>query len=324
MNVDDDTLDGYIRIDKPVTLKGLQDVLLDVSQEEDRDIVSQTPENILDVKSNAKYKVLVAEDVKTNQRIAIEMLQLLGCDVDIAENGQAAFESCTSRNYSIIFMDCQMPVLDGYQATRKIRTFESEHSRPPTPIIALTAGSGDEDRNLCFSAGMNGYINKPFSLVDIKHSLDQFVDLEIRDLNFASPARVETESNLDSKSNASVKNQPSHFEDSDVLNLAAINSIRGIEEQTGKPLLPHILEGYIEQMLDKMIELEKNVQAQDSTSLYKTAHAMKSMSANIGAEKVRYICWDLENRGKQADLDNIDSKVSQLKAAYQEFLQEFR
>lgn len=324
MNVDDDTLNGWIRIDKPVTLKSLQDVLLDVSQEEESEAVSQTPEDFLNVKSNGKYKVLVAEDVKTNQRIAIEMLQLLGCNVDIAENGQAAFEACTSHNYSIIFMDCQMPVLDGYQATRKIRTFESEHRRPPTPIIALTAGSGDEDRNLCFSAGMNGYINKPFSLVDIKHSLDQFVDLEIQDRNLANPTHIGTESNLVDTSNASVENQKSHFEESDVLNLAAINSIRGIEEQTGKPLLPHILGGYIEQMLEKMIELEKNVRAQDSTSLYKTAHAMKSMSANIGAEKVRYICWDLENRGKQADLNNIDSKVSQLKSAYQEFLQEFR
>ena len=317
---DDQALADWHRIDKPITMKALQAVLLEHSTYDLTTSEQKRAGN--EDRIVERHKVLVAEDVKTNQRIAIEMLQLLGCEVDIAENGQAAFNLYKAHQYSIIFMDCQMPTLDGYQATRKIRAFEAESKRNPTPIIALTAGSGSQDRDMCLSAGMNGYMNKPFSLADIKHFLDQFIgssNLDELTESGQSPGEQDPRNTPEI-----AREDRSRTEESDVLNLSAINSIRDIEEQTGKPLLPSIFEGYIEQMLAKITELEANIQTLDATALYKTAHAMKSMSANIGAEKVRYICLDIENRGRQGHLEGLDSKLSQLKDAYREFLGEFR
>ena len=91
------------------------------------------------------------------------MLQLLGFEVEIASNGSVAVDMFMSGNYSLVFMDCQMPVMDGYEAARKIRDFEKKSGSTITPVIALTAGSDEKDRERCLLAGMNDYITKPFN-----------------------------------------------------------------------------------------------------------------------------------------------------------------
>ena len=120
-----------------------------------------------------RQTVLVAEDVSTNQDIIAEMLNLLGHEVDIADNGQTAVAKFLEGNYALIFMDCQMPIMDGYEASRRIRQLETEQQMTPIPIIALTAGSDRRDRDRCFEAGMNDYLTKPFSISDIQHAIDK-------------------------------------------------------------------------------------------------------------------------------------------------------
>ena len=98
---------------------------------------------------------MVAEDVETNQKIAREMIQMLGHTVDIAKNGREAVKGYATGIYDLIFMDCQMPIMDGYEATRKIRDIEKKCGSEPTPIIALTAGFDKQDEGRCKSAGMD-------------------------------------------------------------------------------------------------------------------------------------------------------------------------
>lgn len=118
-------------------------------------------------------KILLAEDDEINIIVAVKQLELLGHDVDVARNGEEAIEALNSNRYSLILMDCQMPVIDGLQATRQIR--EKGYSQTDLPIIALTANAFDEDRKACEAAGMNDFVAKPVTLNDLGDVLTRWL-----------------------------------------------------------------------------------------------------------------------------------------------------
>jgi CheY-like chemotaxis protein len=117
-------------------------------------------------------RVLLAEDNETNKMVAVRRLQKLGCQVDVANNGLEAVEAWRRDKYSIILMDCQMPQMDGYEATRKIRTLEADQNSSRTRIVAMTAGAMQGDRELCLAAGMDDYISKPVNETNLKNVLE--------------------------------------------------------------------------------------------------------------------------------------------------------
>ena len=105
-------------------------------------------------------RVLLAEDNTVNQTVARRQLEKLGCFVDVAGNGKQALEKYKSNVYEIIFMDCQMPEMDGFEATARIRNLPATREKPI--IIALTANSMSGDRDRCIASGMNDYLSKPY------------------------------------------------------------------------------------------------------------------------------------------------------------------
>ena len=109
-----------------------------------------------------ELNVLVAEDDVVNQMVVVQMLELMDCRVDVANDGNAALASASSGDYDLIFMDCHMPVMDGFESTRRIRAFEGSGKRR-TPIVALTADTLASDRERCRDAGMDDFITKPVS-----------------------------------------------------------------------------------------------------------------------------------------------------------------
>lgn len=117
-------------------------------------------------------RILVVEDNPINQKVALGLLAKLGYSADIASNGKLAIEAVASNSYDIVLMDCQMPVMDGYQATKAIRS--SDH-HPDVTIIALTANSMKGDREKCLNAGMNDYLAKPLGLASLKSVLEKHV-----------------------------------------------------------------------------------------------------------------------------------------------------
>ena len=121
--------------------------------------------------------VLVAEDNVTNQKVVQLLLSRLGCRVDIVGNGREAVEAMRLISYDLIFMDCQMPEMDGFAATRMIRDEEKGSIR--TPIIALTANVLNGERELCIAAGMNDYLSKPVRRDDLAAKLQQWLPSEI-------------------------------------------------------------------------------------------------------------------------------------------------
>jgi two-component system, sensor histidine kinase len=119
--------------------------------------------------------VLVVEDDPVNQRVIRLLLERIGLDVQLAENGAIGFNLAVSSTWDLIFMDCRMPVLDGIEATRKIRAYEVEHGLSHTPIVALTANAKDSDRQTCKAAGMDDFLAKPVRKPALAEILDAWL-----------------------------------------------------------------------------------------------------------------------------------------------------
>jgi CheY-like chemotaxis protein len=118
--------------------------------------------------------VLVVEDNAVNQKVAVRLLERLGCRVDVAGNGSEAVQMSIRQPYRLVFMDCHMPEMDGFEATSKIRSVEKELGREPMPIVALTASVLQDDRDRCLSAGMDGIIGKPVQPAELAQLLRRF------------------------------------------------------------------------------------------------------------------------------------------------------
>ncbi len=120
-----------------------------------------------------RLTVLLAEDNTVNQFIAGEMLSVMECKTRFAENGHSALEQFEAGSVDVILMDCEMPGMDGFEATMRIREIETNKKLAPTPIVALTAHASNEDRKRTASVGMNGFLSKPFTLENLHKALTE-------------------------------------------------------------------------------------------------------------------------------------------------------
>ncbi len=125
-----------------------------------------------EIETQQRWNVLLVEDNLVNQQITINQLKIMNCDVQLAKNGLEAIKATQEQNFDLIIMDCHMPKMDGYDATRKIREMEIQQQKSPVPIIALTADVMILNRENCLSVGMNDFLGKPVVLNDLKKILD--------------------------------------------------------------------------------------------------------------------------------------------------------
>jgi CheY-like chemotaxis protein len=125
-----------------------------------------------DVEQRPHLRVLSVEDNPINQKLLLKMLAILGYRADTVANGLEALHAVRQLPYDVILMDCQMPVMDGYEATRQIRMLEQQEQRKPARIIAVTAHALPGDRELCLGAGMDEYLTKPVCVCELEQALD--------------------------------------------------------------------------------------------------------------------------------------------------------
>jgi two-component system, sensor histidine kinase and response regulator len=123
-------------------------------------------------------RILLAEDNAVNQKIALRLLEKSGLSADLAKNGKEAVHASQSSRYDLILMDCQMPEMDGYEATAEIRKLERAMAQAPTPIVALTANAMAGDRERCLDCGMDDYMSKPFDVKALQGMISRWLDKE--------------------------------------------------------------------------------------------------------------------------------------------------
>ncbi len=139
----------------------------------------------LESSEKKRRRILIVDDHQVNQQLAVMMIERLGHKADLASNGQEAVDACLTIPYDVVFMDCQMPVMDGYEATRAIRKVEREKAERLTshlsrlPIIAMTANAMPEDREKCLEAGMDDYLTKPIRANDLAQVLKKWLPMPI-------------------------------------------------------------------------------------------------------------------------------------------------
>ena len=221
-----------------------------------------------------KQRVLLVEDMTANQEIARAMLQSFGCTVALAKNGDVALEMYQQDEFDIVLMDCQMPVMDGFEATRHIRQMESRNPGGyRMPVVALTAGKTEMEKERCYASGMDRILFKPYSTIDLNSVLSQY---------FESIGEVEIAKVESSRSRSG----------GEILDLKALDNIRSVELQTGNNLLEKVFDNFKQDVLIKLEELREN---HDNPQLLGGgAHAIKSMSLNIGAKALSEYCRQRE------------------------------
>jgi len=254
-------------------------------------------------------KVLLVEDNPINQDISMAMLECLGCLPVLAGNGREAMAAVAAQAFDLVLMDCQMPELDGYEATRRIRLLERKGGPRPAGrgrvcIIALTANSLMGDREKCLAAGMDDYLPKPFTLDQLHRVMSKW-------LGAKAPAEVQPLA-------APVPAASSPFR----LDLHFINDLAAHQKPGTPNALGNLIDKYLRIFPTQMENLERAVAAGDFETMLLLAHSLKSSTAMMGSAQLAGLFRELELRGKSRTLEGtaelmvaIEAAAAEMKAA---------
>ncbi len=249
--------------------------------------------------------VLVAEDVEVNRTVIRALAERLGCRVDLAANGLEAVELVTENDYDLVLMDCNMPVMDGYAATRKIRQLGYDEKR--LPIVALTANIMPGERERCEGAGMSDYLPKPLGQDELERCFQRWIGRE-RHPRSADDAGPSVDRNAsDTPPSPLLDDSP---EDAPIFDHAATLKRLGGNEQ----LLLDIVRSFQGESREILEEIREMLARRDPERLRSGAHKLKGALASIGGEAARGLAARLEATAKAGDLEPASTVVARLMA----------
>lgn len=243
--------------------------------------------------------ILVVEDDPTNQEVAKNMLEAMGCRVDIAPDGKAALATLRERDYDLVLMDCLMPEMDGWQTTTLFRAHEAEAGRH-TPIIALTADAAAETRDACLRSGMDDYLTKPFTAAGLRAAVLRWVDP-----GTSEPARVPDRCPEPGSPPAGL------------LDPLIIDSIRGLQRPGRPDLFARVAALYLDTTPARLERLREAIEEGNAELVRRAAHAFMSSSAQIGARQLAALARELEALGKRRTLDDAAAIFEECERIYQ-------
>ncbi len=256
-------------------------------------------------------KVLLVEDNPVNQEVGRELLQSLGCLVELVENGLLALQAVQSAPYDLVFMDCGMPVMDGLEATRSIRAWE-ESEQPETaggprrrlPIIALTAYAMKGDRMACLASGADDYLSKPFT----RQELAGVIGRHLGSGEGVAPPTAATAGTVASATATLAATAEAALATSasattaDVISrdkmTGALEMIRQLPGNRGMEVLRKVIDLYLASTPTLLQTMREAESGGDAEKLKAAAHSFKSSSANLGALKLADVCLELETLGR--------------------------
>lgn len=274
--------------------------------------------------------VLLVEDNPALRELATRQLKRLGVEVATASDGMEAVSSAAGQNYDLILMDCQMPVMDGFEATRQIRRIE-ERGRKHTPIVALTASVLPQDREKCFAAGMDEFLTKPVSLDDIrslikrwmteqKQPVKQFINMtndEVAISDLIHSARFQV-SELDQ-----LTVMPREVTKADLQEDFAPTPVdmEWLDEQYGREALSEILQTFTDEAESLMTALKRAALAHDFSESARVAHQLAGIASVIGARQMHAQSLNLEHASKETDTYRANVALDELQRAYEDVVQ---
>jgi two-component system, sensor histidine kinase and response regulator len=250
-----------------------------------------------EAKTGPRARILLAEDNAVNQEVAVQILETRGYRVDVAKDGLEALKAISgTSSYNAVLMDCQMPTMDGYEATAEIRKREGEERH--TPIIAMTAHALQGEREKCLAAGMDDYISKPFQ----PEELDTVLERWISQTAPTGKARTLETSSVEAPDGA--------------IDQSVLASLRKLQKD-GKPgILNRLIEMFLDDTPPKLAALQEAVAQEEAKALEQVAHALMGSSASLGALHMASICEELEAFGRSGDLTQAPGLLSQLEAEF--------
>ncbi|HKF30326.1 MAG TPA: PAS domain S-box protein [Candidatus Binataceae bacterium] len=234
-------------------------------------------------RSNHAHRILVVEDNPVNRELAAEQLRVLGYRGDIVGDAQAALDALSRQNYDLVLMDCEMPVMDGYEATREIRRRESGDRR--VVIVAMTANATQEQRDRCLEAGMDDFLSKPVRLQTLAAMLERWS----AGMNGVRGG-VAMKSPEESAPPAALHDAP-HRESE--LDSQTLTELQELSKATGDNVLRKLVEAFLSELPERLAALKSALGAGDLVALGRAAHAMKSAAA-IGALRYANLCGTVE------------------------------
>ena len=247
--------------------------------------------------SNNKL-ILVAEDNVVNQKIATILLEKLGLTAHVVSNGLEAVKAVAARDYPVVLMDCHMPEMDGFEATREIRRMEAVVGKH-TPIIAVTALAMAGDRERCIDAGMDDYISKPIDKDRLKNKLNLWMRKE-----FVFHNQKLAERFFEANSRSAFGPDP--------IDLAELEVFYGSTEEVEEVL------GLFVTITERQLpELNAALSDRSSTVAARMAHELKGSSASVGAKEMSILCLQLEQQIGQQDWDQTKQTYTNLNRCYE-------
>ncbi|MEL7356344.1 MAG: response regulator [Cyanobacteria bacterium J06560_6] len=292
---------------KPIRRSQFYNALVQLLLDDEETMPTLTKTQLESSPAQAKrpLRILLTEDIPLNQKVALTMLSSLGYEADIANNGIEAVEAVRNKTYDLIFMDVQMPKMDGLEATRTIRT---QCIQQPY-IVAMTAHAMQGDRGECLAAGMSNYLSKPIRkqhLADMLQQCPQIAedgfDVEevdsgptpmatLGETTTASPdnqcaSQLETRAQSSPKSELELQNIP-------ILNIEILEGI-----STERDFLLEITQSFLSDAPRRIVALETAMEKEDPNEIRTTAHALKSLSSCVGAMSLFHVCKFIEEAGR--------------------------
>ncbi len=298
---------------KPVKQSRLMDCLKEVLSSKGEHLVTdrqrQTPLRPLHLpKSASKLKILLAEDSLINQKVAINQLKNLGYEVDVAANGKEVLEAIARIRYDLILMDCQMPELDGYTTTRRIRQLDNPNC--DIAIVAMTANALKEDRARCLNAGMDDYVSKPIRKEDLAAKLKYWerIILVGDDVNIAED--LKNVSDIPPTISQTIST-PVELPVDIGIDWKYLNQVTGENEEFKNELL----KAFVETMPPHLELLKQAIATANYSEIEQKAHLIKGSSASMGIRSAELPASQLEQQGRWQQLDNAEQLFSDLEAA---------
>ncbi|MDF3092125.1 MULTISPECIES: response regulator [Burkholderia cepacia complex] len=260
-------------------------------------------------------RVLLVEDNVVNQQIALAMLEDTAYQVAVADDGEQALNRLADDVFDVVLMDCQMPRLDGFEATRQLRRREAEAGAPRMPVIALTANALSGDRERCLAAGMDDYLGKPFRR-------DALLQMLARHVGGAACApatgtdAATTGGGVEAKPEATGGAAIDPDDEASVIDHKALDALRALQRPGRPDVLTRIIDQFTADAPRLIRDMHAAVEAGDADALKLAAHTLKSSSANVGAHLLSARCREIERLARAADVDAAVELVAGTEAEF--------